>query len=141
MKNRTASFWYFICIVGIILIVPVLTFLDNFVAPLLFNSRIERLNEKDLPKASVENGYLYCRMKADDFHLALPPGYRAMTPIITHGGFDSVDGSVELRFDSSNGVSTGCGSWMPSGLQVGASVNFDQSPKGLLIKFHYFGDK
>lgn len=124
------------------IIASVMWFADDFVAPLFLNSRIERLTETGLPKASVENGCVYCRMKADDFRLPLPLGMRAMPPIITSGGYDWVDGSVEVRFDSSNRVWAGeYARWLPNKLQVGASATVEQIPGGMLIKFHYFGDK
>jgi hypothetical protein len=60
-------------------------------------------------------------MKADDFRFPLPPESRVLPPIILSGGFDTVDGSVEVRFERSNPVTP--------------------IPGGLSIKFHYFGDK
>ena len=120
----------------------VFRFLDDYIAPLFLNSRIERLQETGRPKASIDNDYVYCRMKADDFRLPLPQGYRAMPPIITSGSFDCVDGSVEVRYDSSNRVSQAeYAGWLPNNLQVGASANVEQIPGGMLIKFHYFGDR
>ena len=115
-------------------------FVDDFITPLFLDSRIERLHETDLPKASIKNGCVYCRMKADDFWLPLPPGYRAMPPIITSGGFDWVEGNVEVHLNSSNRVWAG-ESWLPNRLQAGPSVTVNQISEGLLIKFHYFGDK
>ncbi|MGD0412857.1 MAG: hypothetical protein ABSC18_14280 [Verrucomicrobiota bacterium] len=117
-------------------------FVDDFIAPLFLNSRIERLNETGLPKAFAEKGGIYCRMKADDFHLPLPPGSRAMPPMITSGCFDCVDGSVEARFERSHQVTPGeYESWLSSRLQVGGYVTAESVPGGLLIKFHYFGDR
>jgi hypothetical protein len=116
---------------------------DEFFAPMFFDSRIERLHETGLPKATVEKGdIIYCRMKADDFRFPLPPGSHALPPIITSGCFDCVDGSVEARFDSSSQVTPSeYESWLSSRLQVGGYVTADSVPGGLSIKFHYFGDK
>jgi hypothetical protein len=118
-------------------------FADDFIAPLFLNSRIERVGEKDLPKASIENGgIIYCRMKADDFRFPLPPGSHVALPIIISGGFDTVDGSVEARFEGSNHVtSMEYEIWLSSRLQVGAQVTVESVPGGLTIKFHYFGDR
>jgi len=120
-------------------------FADDFVAPLFLNSRIERLHETDLPKASIKYGYVYCRMKADDFYLPLPPlpaGVRVMPPTITAGGFDWVDGSVEVRFENTNAISPfDYEDWPLRNLQVGASTTVQMESRGMLIKFHYFGDK
>src|SRR6266704_2034874 len=53
-------------------------------SPLFLSSRIERLDEKGLPKVMVEKGgIIYCRMRADDFRFPLPPGSHALVPIIT----------------------------------------------------------
>lgn len=141
MKKLSAGFWWLILIVLILCSVPAFTFVDDFVAPLLFNSRIERLAEIDLPKASVENGCLYVRMKADDFRLRLPSGYRPMLPVITQGGFDRADGSIELRFDSSNAASMGSAGSSLGRLQDGASASIGRIPGRILIRFHYFGDR
>jgi hypothetical protein len=81
-------------------------------------------------------------MQADDFRLPLPPGSRAMTPFITSGCFDCVDGSVEARFEGSHQVAPDeYESWLSRRLQVGANVSAESLPGGLLIKFHYFGDR
>jgi hypothetical protein len=139
MKNLM---FYSCCLIGVVCIALVFIFVDDYIAPMILDSRIERLHETGLQKASLENGCVYCRMKADDFRLPLPPGFRAMPPVITDGGFDWADGSIELRFDSSNRVGTGDFSgWQPNRLQVGASVIVDAMPGGMLIKFHYFGDR
>jgi hypothetical protein len=141
VKVKSLTFYSY-CLVGAVCIALVFMFVDDYIAPLFLNSRIERLHETGLPKARLEKGCVYCRMKADDFRLPLPPGYRAMAPIITSGGFDWVDGSAELRFDSNNPVgSRELVGWQPDNLQVGASVTVDQVPGGMLIKFHYFGDR
>src|SRR3954468_17171985 len=77
---------------------------DTSLAPLYLNSRVERLSETGLPKIIIEKGsIIYCRMKADDFRFPLPPGSRVLNSVVK-GGFDTVDGSVEVRFDSTNSV-------------------------------------
>jgi hypothetical protein len=120
----------------------VFMFVDDYIAPMIFDSRIERIHETGLPKASVENGCVYCRMKADDFRLPLPSGFRVMPPTITAGGFDWVDGSVKLLFDSTNRVwASGYGQWLPGRLPTGGSATIEPIPGGMLIKFHYFGDR
>src|SRR5262245_35603376 len=82
-----------------VLVIAGLLWLNSHVAPLCFDSRIERLWEKNLPKIMVERGGMVsCRMKADDFRFPLPPGTRATNLVVT-GGFDTVNGSVEARFD------------------------------------------
>jgi|SRR5580658_3781538 hypothetical protein len=142
MKKPSEAVWFLICGVGVFCLLEVLTFANDYIAPMLFDSRIERIHQTGLPKATLENGCVYCRMKADDFRLPLPLGYRALNPIITSGCFDSVDGTVELRVDSSNHVGQGeFTGWQPNNLQVGAQVTVDQIPGGMLVKFHYFGDK
>lgn len=112
-------------------------------SPLFLNSKIERLHEKNLPKILVENGgVIYCRMKADDFRLPLPPGSRAVNPVITSGGFDTVDGTVEARFESTNQLTVGeYKAWLAGKVQVGGEIHVETTPDGLLIKFHYFGDR
>ena len=65
-----------------------------------------------------------------------------MPPMITSGCFDCVDGSVEARFERSHQVTPGeYESWLSSRLQVGGYVTAESVPGGLLIKFHYFGDR
>src|SRR5256885_154719 len=107
-------------LIGVTLVAAAMWFADDFIAPLFLNSRIERLHEKNLPKILVERGStIYCRMKADDFRFPLPPGSRAVNPIVT-GGFDTVDGSVEARFESTNRVTaTEYKSWLSGKVQVG----------------------
>jgi len=81
-------------------------------------------------------------MKADDFRFPLPPGSRAVPPIIISGGFDTVDGTVVAWFDNSNHVTPGeYENWLSSRLQVGGYVTAESASGGLSIKFHYFGDK
>ena len=129
-------------LIGVTLVAAAMWFADDFIAPLFLNSRIERLHEKNLPKILVERGStIYCRMKADDFRFPLPPGSRAVNPLVT-GGFDTVDGSVEARFEGTNRVTAGEYETSLSGkLQVGGSITARTIPGGLLIKFHYFGDR
>lgn len=133
----------FCCLACAVSIAFVLWFVDDFIAPLCLNSRIERLGETGLPKASVEKGgIIYFRMKADDFRFPLPPESRVLPPIILSGGFDTVDGSVEVRFERSNPVTPiDYESWLSGRMQVGGYVTADSVPGGLSIKFHYFGDK
>jgi hypothetical protein len=132
---------FFVCIALILGLI--LSFLNDYVAPLFLNSRIERLHETGLPKAVVEKGgIIYCRMKADDFRFPLPPGSHALPPIITSGCFDCVDGTVEARFDSSNHITPSeYETWLSQRLQVGGGVTAVSVPGGLSIKFHYFADR
>src|SRR5690349_9137271 len=82
-------------------------FVNTYIAPLFFNSRLERLHENGLPKIAVEKGAtVYCRMKADDFRVPRPPGSRATNAVVS-GGFDTVDGSVEARLEDSRQMSAG----------------------------------
>ena len=115
---------------------------DQSIAPLFLNSRLERLGEKGLPKIRVERGgTVYCRMKADDFRFPLPPGSRGVKPVVT-GGFDTVDGAVEARFDGTNRVSAReYESFLSGKVQIGGQITAQGMPGGLLIKFHYFGDR
>ena len=111
-------------------------------SPLFLNSKIERIHERNLPTIRIEKGgTVYCRMRADDFRFPLPPGSRAVNPVVT-GGFDTVDGSVEARFESTNRVTaTEYKSWLSGKVQVGGQVTAHTVPGGFLIKFHYFGDR
>ena len=117
-------------------------FADNYVAPLFLNSRIERIHEGNLPRITIESGNTaYCRMKADDFRFSLPRGSHAEHPVIS-GGFDAVDGSVEARFEGTNLVTASeYESFLSGSVQVGGQVTARTTPGGLLIKFHYFGDR
>jgi hypothetical protein len=119
-----------------------LWFADDTLAPLFLNSRVERLGEKNLPRIVVEpGGIVYCRLKADDFRFPLPPGSRA-TNLVVSGGFDTVDGSVEARFESANGMTPGEYHISLLGkVQEGGEVTSKSIAGGLLIKFHYFGDR
>ncbi len=111
-------------------------------SPLFLNSKIERLHEKNLPSIRIEKtGTIYCRMKADDFRFPLPPGSRAANPAVT-GGFDTVDGSVEARFDGTNRVTASeYEDWLSGRVPVGGQVTAQTISSGLLITFHYFGDR
>ena len=117
-------------------------FANSFIAPLVFNSRIERLGETNLPSIRVESGgIIYCRMKADDFSFPLPPASHATNLTVT-GSFDTVDGTVEARFDGTNELTADQYQDSLIGrLSPGARITADHIPGGLLIKFHYFGDK
>lgn len=127
----------------LVLLATIIWFADDFVAPLLLNSGIERLGETNLPKALVEkDGIIYCRMKADDFRFPLPPGSRVLNPITISGGFDTVHGSVEVQFENSHQVTPSeYENWVSGRLQVGGRVTAESTPHGLFIKFEYFGDK
>ena len=111
-------------------------------SPLFLNSKIERIHEKNLPNIRIEKpGTIYCRMKADDFRFPLPPGSRAVNPVVT-GRFDTVDGSVEARFESTNQVTASeYENWLSGKVPVGGQVRAQTISGGLLIKFHYFGDR
>jgi hypothetical protein len=111
-------------------------------APLFLNSKIERLGEKNLPKILVENGnIIHCRMKADDFRFPLPPGTQAFDPVINSGGFDTVEGSVEARFESSNHITAAEYLRILGKVQEGGDVSPQTTPQGFRIKFRYFGDR
>jgi len=139
LKNVFLLSGSLVCAAGM---VAVLWFVNDFVAPLFLNSRIERLHETGLPKAVEKGGIIYCRMKADDFRFPLPKGSSAVLPIVISGGFDTVDGSVEARFEGSKQITAlEYQNWLASRLQVGAYVTVEPVPGGLLIKFHYFGDR
>jgi len=102
-------------------IAGVLAFLANaYFAPLFLNSRLERLHEQGLPKITIERGgIVYCRMKADDFRFPLPPGSRGTNGLVT-GGFDTVDGSVEARFEDGKQMTAGgYQSWLSAKVKVG----------------------
>jgi hypothetical protein len=117
-------------------------FVDDTIAPLFLNSRIERLHERKLPRLFIEGGRTaYCRMKADDFRFPLPPGCRVEDGVVV-GGFDTVDGSLEARFESTNHMTASeYKSYLSGRIQVGGEIHARTIPGGLLIKFHYFGDR
>jgi len=129
-------------LICVALIAAALWFVDDFIAPLLLNSRIERLAENNLPTVVVENGStLYFRMKADDFRFPLPPGTCASNAVVT-GGIDTIDGSVEARFVGTNQVTASqYEGWLVGKVKSGGSVKATATSGGLLIKFSYFGDK
>ena len=131
-----------VCIICAVLIAAAIWWADEFLAPRFLNSRIERLRETNLPRIMVEHGNtIYCRMKADDFRFPLPSSSRATNLVVT-GGFDTVDGSVEARFEGTNQVTASEYERSLSGkVQTGAQITAEAIPGGLLIKFHYFGDK
>ena len=130
------------CAVACVLVIAGLFWLNSHVAPLWFDSRIDRLWERNLPKIRMEKeGIVYCRMKTDDFRFPLPLGTRATNLVVT-GGFDTVNGSVEARFDSTNQVTAHEYETSLSGkIQDGGQVKAQSIPGGLLITFHYFGDR
>ena len=124
-----------------VLVIAGAFWLNSHVAPLWLNSRVDRLWEKKLPKIMEKGGIVYCRMKTDDFRFPLPPGTRATNLVVT-GGFDTVNGSVEARFDSTNQVTADEYETSLSGkVQNGGQVKAQSIPGGLLITFHYFGDR
>jgi len=118
-------------------------FFDTALAPLFFNARIERLHETGLPSITVKNGItVYCRMKADDFEFPLPPGAQAVHPVLISGCFDSVDGSVEAQFGSSARMTSDeYERWLQGKVQAGGWITAEYTNGGLLIYFHYFGDR
>jgi hypothetical protein len=80
-------------------------------------------------------------MKADDFRFPLARRSRAVNAVVT-GGFDTVDGSVEARFDGTNRITTSDYEALLSGkVPIGGSITAQPISEGLLIKFHYFGDR
>jgi len=129
-------------VAGIVLVIGAFWVIDDSLAPLFLNSRIERLGEKNLPRILVEKkNTIYCRMKADDFRFPLPPGSHAINPVAT-GGFDSVDGIVEARFVESNHFTADqYNRWLSGKIPDGGQITSESIPGGILIKFHYFGDR
>jgi len=128
-------------LLGVALILVAFRWANEYIAPLVFNSRIERLHESNLPKILVEGNTICCRMKADDFRFPLPRGSRATNAVVT-GGFDTVEGSVEARFDDTNRITAGeYETSLLGGVQVGGQITVQTIPEGLLIRFHYFGDR
>ena len=129
--------------VAVVLLGAAWSFFDTFLAPLFFNARVERLHESGLPNIEVKNGRtVHCRMKADDFEFPLPPGAQAVHPMLTSGGFDTVDGSVEAQFGTGAWMSPDeYERWLNGKVQVGGWITAETISGGLLIKFHYFGDK
>lgn len=141
MKNRVI-----IC-VSIVVALAILSaawnFFDTELAPLFFNARVERLHEIGLPRIMVRNGdTIYCRMKADDFEFPLPPGAQAVHAILTSGGFDTVDGSIEARFGKGGRMTPeDYEQFLQGKVPVGGWVTAGYTNDGLLINFHYFGDR
>ena len=124
------------------MLVVAILFADSFIAPLVLHSRIERLGETNLPSLRIEaGGIIYCRMKADDFSFPLPPASHATNLSVT-GSFDTADGSVEVRFDGTNQLTADqYKDNLVGRLSPGTRITADHIPGGLLIKFHYFGDR
>ncbi len=61
---------------------------------------------------------------------------------LQYAGFDTVDGSVEARFESTNqGTASEYENWLSGKVPVGGQVTAEAISGGLLIKFHYFGDR
>jgi hypothetical protein len=131
-----------VVVATVALLIGAFWFVDNSIAPFCLNSRIERLGEKNLPTIQIERGRIvYCRMKADDFRFPLPPDARAVNPIVT-GIFDTVDGSVEARFEGTNHITAlEYENWLSEKVPVGGQVTAEAISGGLLVKFHYFGDR
>ena len=122
-------------------IYPAIRFSNETLAPLFLNSRIERLGEKNLPRILVQEGNLYCRMKADDFRFPLPVGARVSNAVVS-GGFDTVHGSIEAHFDGADHVTASdYVSSVSRSLRVGGQVSAETIPSGFVIKFNYFGDR
>ena len=87
------------------LIAGAIWFADDFIAPLVLNSRIERLGEKNLPKIQVEKGCtIYCRMSACDFRFPLPKGARIARADSVSGGFDTIKGAVYVTNEDGTAV-------------------------------------
>src|SRR5436190_16642929 len=119
-------------LVGLLLIAAVVRFANDSIAPLFLNSRVERLGEKDLPKILIQGNTIYCRMKTDDFRFPLPAGSRGTNAIITGGIFDTIDGTVEARFDGTNMVTASeYAAFLVGKVQTGGQVTTQTIPKGL----------
>jgi hypothetical protein len=129
-----------IAVVGLLAVV--LWFVDYTLAPLLLNSRIERLGEKNLPKIMIERGStVYCRMAADDFRFPLPRDARAVKFTVS-GGFDTVDGYVLVVFDKPNHMTAiEYEDWVAKRVHEGGQVTAAEGLNGFTIKFRYFGDR
>jgi hypothetical protein len=114
-------------IVALICAVPIAaaaTIVIKF-SPLFLNSKIERVHEKNLPRILIEKS---------------GTGSRAVNPVLT-GGFDTVDGSAEARFEGTNQVTASeYENWLSGKVPVGGQVSAQEFPGGLLFEFHYFGD-
>ncbi len=146
MKRGFKRFPAIMVVMGLVtavaLTIGVYRFGNESIAPLFLNSRLDRLGEKDLPKILVEKGdIIYCRMKADDFRFPLPPGTHMANPVLS-GGFDTVDGTIEALIDGPTRIrSDEYETSLSNQLQAGARVSARPISGGLLIEFHYFGDR
>ena len=122
---------------------PIWIVLSN--STLFLNSRLDRLDESNLPLVSIEDeNVVYCRMKADDFRFEIPTGGVATKASIESEGFESVDGSVVVTFPEERQISTRqYGELLRKNLQVGGRVSVTDHPDsgGILVDFSYFGDK
>ena len=120
----------------------VLVFLAWLVLPSFYHMGISRLRESEngLPKVTVESGgIVYCRMQADDFRFQLPAGSHPQPPVLQSGGFDTVDGNIDVNLD---GVTLrALEEFERQHLQAGALVETSSIPGGLAIHFTYFGDR
>jgi len=112
---------------------------------LFTNSRIDRVLESDLPQITTENERIvYCRMQADDFRFPLPPHGTALDPQISSGGYDTVEGSVRVRYIGGFGMSSAqYEEWLRERLQTGGwvTVKNGEASADLIVSFSYFGDK
>jgi hypothetical protein len=110
------------------------------IAPLLFNARIERINEPTLPRIIIEQGpVVYCRMRADGFRLPLPGGAVLREVRLTNGRFDSAEGWVEMGVKDERTVAEFERSLLA--LPPGATVGLEGSGSRLWVSFRYFGDR
>ncbi len=81
-------------------------------------------------------------MKADDFRFPLPPGTHAVAPTIDSGGFDTVNGHLEVQFDQADFFAAEHYElWLKNKVSIGGNVTAQTVPTSLLIKFSYFGDR
>jgi len=121
---------------GVVSAALVWSVFDDYIAPLFFDSRIERIHETGLPSATIERGGVYFRMRADDFFLPLPKGARVKQPIKFSGGYDTVDGDMEVSFDKSNGTAPHGHEGLVSGsIGVGGYVKNEWVPGGLVVVY------
>jgi len=112
---------------------------------LLFNTRIERIFERDLPRISIEDErIIYCRMQADDFRFPLPQYGIAIDPTLLGGGFDTIEGSVRITYQGGTGMNAQeYESWVRERSQMGGSITVegDDASSDLIVRFSYFGDR
>ena len=81
-------------------------------------------------------------MKADNFRFSLPRGSQPVLPITFTGGFDWVDGNLQVTFGNSNHITLlAYEQSLARLLPTGGSISVAPVPGGWNIKFHYFGDK